>query len=203
MGHSIGGTCTQILLDRGLGAAGVRVAAATVEGVRHIALPTIKVTSPALKPFRKGEPIALTPKEFHYAFANTLTREESDALHARYAVPTPGGVLDDYAFANFRRGATTKVGVSREGRAPLLLIGFGQDHVMPPAAVRRRDERHDDPDSITEFVEFPGRPHFLGAPGWEEVADHALAWAVEHTSLVEGADSGSRVNKRKEIRHDV
>jgi hypothetical protein len=36
--------------------------------------------------------------------------------------------------------------------------------------------------SLTEFVEFPGRPHFLGTPGWESVADYALAWAVEHAS---------------------
>jgi hypothetical protein len=27
-------------------------------------------------------------------------------------------------------------------------------------------------------VEFPDRPHFPGAPGWEEVADHALTWAL-------------------------
>jgi pimeloyl-ACP methyl ester carboxylesterase len=24
----------------------------------------------------------------------------------------------------------------------------------------------------------PGRPHFPGAPGWEEVADYALDWAL-------------------------
>jgi pimeloyl-ACP methyl ester carboxylesterase len=32
MGHSLGGTITQLLLDRGLGAAGVGVASATVKG---------------------------------------------------------------------------------------------------------------------------------------------------------------------------
>ena len=34
MGHSLGGTFTQILLDRGLGAAGVCVTSAMVEGTR-------------------------------------------------------------------------------------------------------------------------------------------------------------------------
>jgi hypothetical protein len=29
-------------------------------------------------------------------------------------------------------------------------------------------------------LEFAGRPHFPGVPGWEEVADYALAW-VEAT----------------------
>jgi pimeloyl-ACP methyl ester carboxylesterase len=182
IGHSFGGTFAQILLDRGLGAAGVGVASATVKGVRDLPLSTIKVASPALSPFKNGEPVPLTPKEFHYAFANTMTREESDALHARYAVPAAGGVLKEYAFANFHRDAPTKVDFGREGRAPLLFIGFGDDHVMPPKVVRHNEERYDDSNSITEFVEFPGRPHFPGAPGWEEVADHALAWAVEHAS---------------------
>jgi hypothetical protein len=33
--------------------------------------------------------------------------------------------------------------------------------------------------AVTELKEFPDRPHFtVGAPGWEEVADYALSWAV-------------------------
>jgi hypothetical protein len=47
MGHSFGGAFMQILLDRGLGAAGVGVASATVKGVRDLPLSTIKATSPA------------------------------------------------------------------------------------------------------------------------------------------------------------
>jgi hypothetical protein len=32
----------------------------------------------------------------------------------------------------------------------------------------------------TEIVEFEG-PHLLPAcPGWEQVADHVLAWATDH-----------------------
>jgi hypothetical protein len=33
--------------------------------------------------------------------------------------------------------------------------------------------------AVVEYKEFPGRPHFTaGAPGWEDVADYALDWAV-------------------------
>jgi pimeloyl-ACP methyl ester carboxylesterase len=183
MGHSFGGTFTQILLDRGLGAAGVGVASATVKGVRDLPLSTIKVASPALSPFKKGKAVPLTAKEFHYAFANTLSRAESDALYARYHVPAASTVLRQYAFANFHRDAPTKVDFRREARAPLLFIGFGEDHVMPPKVVRHNEEKYDDSSSITEFSEFPGRPHFPGAPGWEEVADYALAWASERASM--------------------
>ncbi|MGH3117822.1 MAG: alpha/beta hydrolase, partial [Gaiellales bacterium] len=41
--------------------------------------------------------------------------------------------------------------------------------------------RHYESDTVTEIKEFPGRPHLLpAAPGWEEVADYALDWAVSH-----------------------
>jgi pimeloyl-ACP methyl ester carboxylesterase len=178
MGHSLGGTFTQILLERGLGAAGVAVASPTVEATRDIPLTTVKVASPALSQFREGEPVRLTPNEFHYAFANSLSREASNALYARHAVPAPGGVLKEHAFSSFRRDAPMRVGVHRDRRAPLLLIGLGEDHVVPPHLVRPDAGTHDS--SGTEFVEFPGRPHFPAAPGWEDVADYALAWAVEH-----------------------
>jgi pimeloyl-ACP methyl ester carboxylesterase len=195
IGHSLGGTFTQILLDHGLGAAGVAVASTTVTGTRDIPFTAIKVASPALSPFRQGEPVSLTQDEFHYAFANTLSREESNALYARYAVPAPERVLHEHAFASFRRVAPSNVDVHREGRAPQLFIGFGEDHVMPPKLVRPDEETYDS-GSITEFVEFPGRPHFPGAPGWENVADYALTWAVEH-ALQSTACADARTRQEK------
>ena len=182
MGHSFGGTFTQILLDRGLGAVGVGVASATVKGVRDLPLSTIRVAAPALSPFKKDEAVPLTSKEFHYAFANTLSREESDGIYQRYHVPAASTVLREYAFASFHRDAPTTVDFRREARAPLLFIAFGEDHVMPPKVVGHMEEKYDDTISITEFKEFPGRPHFPAVPGWEEVADYALTWAVEHAS---------------------
>ena len=34
--------------------------------------------------------------------------------------------------------------------------------------------------SATEHKEFPGRSHFPGQDGWEEVADYLLNWTTEH-----------------------
>ena len=37
--------------------------------------------------------------------------------------------------------------------------------------------------ALTAYKEFPGRSHFtVGQDGWEEVADYALNWAVEHAA---------------------
>jgi pimeloyl-ACP methyl ester carboxylesterase len=48
IGHSFGGLMTQILLDRGVGAAGIAIAPAPVKGVLFLPFSTSKVTFPAL-----------------------------------------------------------------------------------------------------------------------------------------------------------
>jgi len=179
MGHSFGGGFTQILLDRGVGAAGVGVAPATVKGVRDLPLSTLRASAPLLShPFRKYG--GLNEKQFHYAFANTLSQEASDKIRERYAVPGPTEVLKEGAFANFMRHAAMSVNFENEDRAPMLFIAFENDHIIPPKVARHNAEKYTAKE--VDFKEFPGRPHFPGAPGWEEVADYALTWAVEHAS---------------------
>jgi hypothetical protein len=133
--------------DRGLGTAGVGIASATVKGVRDLPLSTIKATSPALNPFKKGQAVPLTAKEFHYAFANTVSRADSDAVYQRYHVPASTTVLREGAFANFHRDPPTKVDFHRQ-RAPLLFIAFTEDHIVPPKASRHNEEKYDDSTSI-------------------------------------------------------
>src|SRR5215210_303486 len=123
MGHSLGGKIMQVLLDRGLGAAGVGVAPGTVKGVPDLPLSTLRATLPALRnPFKRHSAVPLNPKEFHYAFTNTLSQEESDEIHERYHVPCAVNVLREAAFASLHRDAPTKVDFANDDRAPLLFI---------------------------------------------------------------------------------
>ena len=179
IGHSLGGTILQLLLDRGLGAAGVGVASATVKGIRDLPLSTLRSSSPVLRnPFARGKASPLNRRQFRYAFGNTLTETESDALYDRYYVPAANRVLFQIAFSNLSRNTQVRVDFRNELRAPLLLIAFSEDHVVPPKPVRHNAEKYDSV-SLTAYKEFPGRPHCPGAPGWEEVADIALSWATE------------------------
>src|SRR5206468_5185858 len=74
MGHSFGGAFTEILLDRGLGAAGVAIDSAAVKGILTLPLSTLRSGFPVLKsPANTHKAVALTPEEFHYAFTNTMT----------------------------------------------------------------------------------------------------------------------------------
>ncbi len=177
IGHSLGGTITQLLLDRGLGAVGVGVAAGTVKGVPDLPLSTLWATFPVLgNPFNPGKATPLSPEQFHYGFTNTLSDEESLKIYERYHVPCANRVLFEVAFASLHSDAPTKVSFDREGRAPLLFIAFEHDHIVPPSASLHNAEKYDPTKSKTEFHEFMGRPHFPGSPGWEEVADFAIEW---------------------------
>jgi pimeloyl-ACP methyl ester carboxylesterase len=187
MGHSFGGGFTQILLDRGLGAVGVGVAPATVKGVRDVPLSTLKSSAPLLAhPFKKYG--GLDEKQFHYAFANTLSQEESNKIRERYAVPGPAEVLKEGAFANFMLNAAMAVDFKNANRAPMLFIAFSEDHVVPPKPIQHMAEKYTA--VPVEYKEFPDRPHFPGVPGWEEVADYALTWAVDHASTKTAPPAG-------------
>jgi hypothetical protein len=51
---------------------------------------------------------------------------------------------------------------------------------MPPA-VNQSNASHYRTHSVTEYMEFFNRSHYtVGQDGWEEVADYALDWALEH-----------------------
>ena len=186
MGHSFGGAFTLELLDRGLGAAGVAIDAAAVRGILDLPFSTIKSGFPLLRnPISRRKAIMLTPEEFNYAFTNTLTLEESQPLYDRYAIPGSRNVLLTGANANLNPRTPLKVDFKKTDRAPLLLIAGGSDHIIPASVTEHMAEKYedDDPGTIVELKKFDGRPHFTGAvPGWEEVADYALSWAVEKAS---------------------
>jgi pimeloyl-ACP methyl ester carboxylesterase len=186
MGHSFGGAFTQILLDRGLGAAGVAIDSGPVKGLLALPASTLKTGFPVLKnPANNHRAVPLTPEEFHYAFTNTLSDDESLAVYERYAVPGPGRVLFQGAFANFNPHSPAAVDFKNSSRAPLLFIAGGEDHVAPASLNEANLKHYRHSDAITELKEFPGRSHYtLGQEGWEEVADYALDWVLSHAAQV-------------------
>ena len=194
MGHSFGGLFTQILLDRWLGAAGVAIDSAPVKGILVLPFSTLKVAFPALRnPANLHRTMALTPEQFHYAFANTLSEEDSRAAYDRYAVPGPDHVLFQASLANFNPHAPTAVDFDNNDRAPLLLIAGGQDHIAPASVTEANFKLYHRSKAVTDYKEFPDRPHFtVGAPGWEEVADYALSWAVSHGASNHTNDGAAR-----------
>jgi pimeloyl-ACP methyl ester carboxylesterase len=183
MGHSFGGALTQMLLARGLGAAGVAIDSAPTEGVRVNPASQIKSLFPALNnPAKRHQAAGFTAKQFHYAFTNTLDEETAAAAYDRYAIAAPGRWVWDYGLlANFTPGHQETWVDYKADRAPLLFIGGSEDHIMPPSVNKSNVKHYKKSPALTEYYEFEGRDHWTcAAPGWEAVADHALDWAMTH-----------------------
>jgi pimeloyl-ACP methyl ester carboxylesterase len=181
MGHSFGGLFAQLLVGNGLGSAGVSIDGAGAKGVKSTPLSELRSSFPVLKnPANRHKGVPLTPKEFHYAFTNTLTEEQSRAAYDRYAVPAPGLAVFQGGLANFTPHAATTFDFSNDDRAPLLFISGGSDHILPPSIQREGYEKNTKHSTaIAAHKVFPGRDHYTcGEDGWEAVADFALEWAL-------------------------
>jgi pimeloyl-ACP methyl ester carboxylesterase len=182
MGHSAGGAFMQILLDHGFGAAGVAINSAPTEGVSIIPFSQVKATFPVLgNPANHHRAVGYTHQQWHYAFTNTFTEDESRALYERYHIPASGRILWDASLANLLPGhQDTWVNYRNDDRAPLLFISAGEDHLMPPK-IQQSNAKHYKSNTITEVKEYQGYAHLLPAQrGWETIADDALDWALSH-----------------------
>lgn len=181
IGHSFGGLVVQMLLDRGLGAAGVAIDSVVPKGVLTLPFSAIRAANPVLSnPLNYRRTVTLTFAQFRYGFANIMSEAEARAAYERYAIPGPGRPIFQTATANLYPAAATKVSFSNASRAPLLLIAGSNDHQIPPAMNRTTLRKYARTEAITELKEFPNRSHLIVAqPGWEEVASFALTWATE------------------------
>ncbi len=172
IGHSMGGLAVQLLLQRGLGAAGVAISSAPPMGVFTTRLPFLKSNWPHITPFAdQGVPIRMTFERFQYTFVNGMPEAEQRAAFERYVVPESRRVPRESLFA--------KVDFKKK-HAPLLLVAGSNDHLIPAVLNKTNHARYSGSASVTDFKEFAGRTHFIvGQSGWEEVADYVLGWLKE------------------------
>src|SRR5260370_14620553 len=78
VGHCFGGALVQLMLDRGLGAAGVAIHSVPVRGVEFPSLAEIGEHLPPMgPPTRRARAVTLSVEQFGYAFTNVCTRAET------------------------------------------------------------------------------------------------------------------------------
>lgn len=178
IGHSFGGLFVQILLDRGLGAAGVAVDPAPPCGVLAFTPSAIRANSPVLLTWMGWKRIVrMSLKTFRYAFVNTLPANAQRAVYERQAVPETGRIFFQTAFAPLRPNSPARVNFKNNQRAPLLITAGGSDHIVPASVNRSNYRKYKNSTARTDFKEFAGRSHWIMAePGWEEVAGYIVDW---------------------------
>jgi pimeloyl-ACP methyl ester carboxylesterase len=178
IGHSYGGLIVELLLDRGLGRAGVAMSPAPPKGILVLPFSTLKAAAPALAhPSRWHGIVKLTPEEFTYGFVNTFSPEDAAAAYERYAVPETGQIFYEAGLANFHLHPPTEVHFKNENRAPLLIVGAEKDHTVPASLSKAQYKKYERSPAKTDYLEFEGRPHLMmAAEGWEELAAAIESW---------------------------
>ena len=178
---------TQLLLDRGLGAAGIAIDSAPPRGIWAYEPTALRSLFGALTRYLLGSKIVRWSfGSFRYAFVHTLPLEEAREAYDRHVIPETGRVFFQSAFALLNPRSPARLDFRRAGRAPLLLIAGARDRIVPAVINRRNHKAYARSASRTDFREFPDRTHWIIAQdGWEAVAAHVAAW-LEDLKLAGG-----------------
>lgn len=170
VGHSMGALVAQKLVEKGLAEAAVIISSAPPKGVITLKFSFAKSNLGLLNPFKGNSIHYPTQKWFHYAFTNTLSREESDSIFDKYVVPES---------RNIPREALKKAGKIdfKKSHAPMLFISGKEDHIIPASLNKKNFKRYKDNNSIKEHKIFEGKDHFIvGSENWQEVATYVHNW---------------------------
>jgi len=178
VGHSFGGLFVQILLDRGLGAAGVAIDPAPPRGVFAFRPTAIRSLASVLLTWRGWRKVVhWSYPRFRYAFVHTMSETEARAAYDTHVTPETGRIFFQGALSMLDRHSPARVDFGNTARAPLLLIAGGMDHIVPAATVRGNYRKYARSSAATVLREFPGRTHWLIAgDGWQQIAQASAEW---------------------------
>lgn len=172
IGHSLGGLIAQIMVNRGLTAAGICIHPVPPQGVIPYEFSFLRSGWGALGLFTSLKKTYLMPlKTWQYAFTNGMTLAEQQESWEKSVVPESKLLSRD--------GLTSAAYVDfKKPHPPLLFIAGTADHIMPSSLTKRIFNQYSRyKDSITEYKEFAGNNHYAYADSAMKVyADLILEW---------------------------
>ena len=171
IGHSVGGLVVQVLLDRGLGAAGVALHSFPPDRVCTYRFSFIESVWEAMSFFTSLQKTYMVRfRKWKYAFANGMSYELQKELYYKYATPESKGLVRD-AFK-----WVAKVDFKKP-HLPLLFISGGKDRMIPASLNYCNYEEYPAGNSITDYKDFKGRNHLVfGHPACINDAEFILYW---------------------------
>jgi pimeloyl-ACP methyl ester carboxylesterase len=170
IGHSVGGLIAQVLVSRQLAKAAVCISSVAPNKMFAFDWGFFKNSLAITNPLKGDDPYIMTPEGFHASFANTMSRDASDIAYQQYATHDSRYMLRDCLTED------GEIDIELP-HAPLLFISGEKDEIIPPALNEKNCKAYKDENSRTEFIEFPGRGHFIcGEQRWQEIATYANDW---------------------------
>jgi len=171
IGHSMGGLITQVLLNKGLAAAGVAIHSVPTLGVIPIEFSFYRGGWKSLGFFTPvNKTYLMSLKDWQYAFTNGMTIQEQQDTYNQYAVP------ESKLLSRDALSSAAKVDYNKP-HEPLLFIASKADNIIPASLNYRNYKRYRNNQSVTDYKEFDGKNHFvMGLPTWHEEAAYILSW---------------------------
>ena len=151
VGHSFGGLLVQLLLDQGLGAAGIAISSVPPRGVSALG-------SSPLRAVQKAWMLFGAPSRWRGILPPTQRDPEEKALRKIQGIDV---TLVPESRRIFWQLLTREAEVAFRNpeRAPLLLVGCGKDRCVPPEVQQRNWERYCTSPARTDFALFPDLTH--------------------------------------------
>ena len=178
IGHSFGGLIVQLLLQRGIGAAGIAYHSVPPKGVITLKHSFIKSLWAPLGIFKSAKkPFLMSFKQWQYAFTNGMPLDQQKMYYDKLVIPESRVLM---------RGALKKTGKVdfKKPLAPLLFVSGSEDHIMPASLNKKTYKRYKKKGSKTaviDYKEFKGTNHLaMSQPNWKNDADYIITWVNSH-----------------------
>jgi pimeloyl-ACP methyl ester carboxylesterase len=171
IGHSAGGLVVQLLLQQGLGVAGVAIHSFPPRGVSRFRCSFLRALWKSMTLFTSSHETYLIPFiKWKSTIANGMTCEEQKKSYYRYAVPESKRIIRDV----FK--CSDKIDFKKP-HVPLLLTSGGADKLVPASLNKRNYTKYASEVSITDYKEFKDHSHLVfDNSTWKNEAEFILNW---------------------------
>jgi pimeloyl-ACP methyl ester carboxylesterase len=171
IGHALGGLVVQLLLDRGIGLAGVAIASRPPQRVFPGLRSLLQILTAKSERLHGIYFLRMTPAQFSRHVAHPVSRQAAEPEYDKLLGKIPQKLMVAVAF-----GVGSRLHFKHE-RGPLLLISGGDDRVVKSSVVLANYFHQRRSMAPTDYIAFPGYGHLLiMQPGWERVADRIIEW---------------------------
>lgn len=171
IGHAMGGLVVQLLLDRGLGVAGIAIAPRPPQCVFPGIFSLLQILTARAERLEGMRFLRMTPAQFFRRVGDPASRQTTGPLYEKFVGRVPQKLMTTVAL-----GVGSRLLFDHE-RGPLLLISGGDDRMVASSVVLANYSYQRRSLSPTDYVSFPGYGHLLiTLPGWEHVADRIIEW---------------------------
>jgi len=172
IGHADGGLIVQLLLQQGLGAAGVAIHSFPPSGILRFGLSFLKNWWQAVGAFSSvNKPYRISFEKWKNDIANDMPDDQQIQSYYDYSIPESKLIVRD-AFSRM-----TMLDPQRH-RPPLLLTSGGKDQLIPSwVNYKNYEKQRKQVDSITDYKEFKDSNHLVfGQRECMDEAEFIVCW---------------------------